>query len=196
MRLLVLLASFVAGFSVMVLELLGGRLLAPWFGASLHVWGSLITVFMLALATGYFLGGRWSLRGATPQRYAAIFLAGALLSIPPVYLAEPLMGIVFARFEDPRYGSLLAALALFFAPAAVLGMASPYGVRLLATSRQTSGAVAGLLYFVSTLGSALGTLATAFYLVVFLDVDWIILGTAGMLGAVAAALGSVRREGR
>src|SRR5204862_3692764 len=69
LRWLVLVAAFVSGFCVMVLELLGGRVLSPWFGASLHIWGSLITVFMLALATGYLLGGRWSLRQPSLARF-------------------------------------------------------------------------------------------------------------------------------
>ena len=49
-----------SGFFVMALELLGGRLLAPYFGSSIYVWGAIITVFMLALSVGYLAGGYWS----------------------------------------------------------------------------------------------------------------------------------------
>ena len=52
------LLAFVGGFVIMSLELLGGRVLAPYFGSSIYVWGSIITVFMLSLALGYLFGGR------------------------------------------------------------------------------------------------------------------------------------------
>ena len=58
---LVLCLAFVSGFIIMAIELLGGRILAPYFGSSIYVWGSIITVFMLSLSIGYLLGGRLSL---------------------------------------------------------------------------------------------------------------------------------------
>lgn len=168
-------SAFVSGFVVMVLEMLGGRIIAPWFGGDIYVWGSIITVFMLALSLGYLIGGRWSLNQASLKRYGSIFLLSGLMMLPVVYLAEPIMAGIFDRVLDPRYGSLIASLALFLLPSLVMGMVSPYSVRLLTRSKETSGASAGLLYFVSTLGSALGTLATSFYLVALLEVNQILL---------------------
>jgi hypothetical protein len=75
---------------------------------------------------------------------------------------------VFLVVEDPRYGSLLASMVLFFVPTAILGMISPYSIRLLVRDEHHSGHIAGQLYFVSTIGSALGTLATSFYFVLWL----------------------------
>ncbi len=190
--LLVNLLAFGGGFSIMSLELLGGRILAPWFGSSIYVWGSIITVFMLALAAGYLIGGTLSLRSPTLGKFGALFVIGALILYPTVLLAEPTMQWVFARIEDPRYGSLAASLALFVAPTVVLGSISPYAVRLLVRSREESGRVAGTLYFVSTLGSALGTLGTSFYFVLWFEVDTIVTTLAAMLlamGLVAAAVG-------
>ena len=51
---------FLTGASVMVIELLGTRLIAPFYGASLYVWASLISVTMIALAIGYYAGGHWA----------------------------------------------------------------------------------------------------------------------------------------
>ena len=65
---LVCVLAFCGGFSIMSLELLGGRILAPWFGSSIYVWGSIITVFMLALSIGYLTGGRLSLRSPSAAR--------------------------------------------------------------------------------------------------------------------------------
>ena len=73
------LLAFSSGFSIMGIELLGGRILAPYFGSSVHVWGSIITVFMLSLSFGYLLGGRLSLYKPSLQRYGSIFCSPASL---------------------------------------------------------------------------------------------------------------------
>lgn len=165
----------------MSLELLGGRVLAPYFGGSIYVWGSIITVFMLSLAVGYLLGGRWSMHAPSLRRFGRIFLVAGVLLVPLVAMAEPAMAWIFERVEDPRYGSLLAATLLFLPPTIILGMISPYSVRLLVTNVATAGKVAGGLYFTSTLGSALGTLFTSFYLVLWLEVDTILYTLCSVL---------------
>lgn len=181
----------------MSFELLGGRILAPWFGSSIYVWGSIITVFMLSLSLGYLLGGRWSLRAPSLAKFGSIFLVAAAILAPAVLLAEPVMAFTFARIEDPRYGSLVASLALFVAPTVVLGAISPYSVRLLVRQREESGKVAGLLYFISTLGSALGTLATSFYFVLWFEIDSIVFGlSAALLTCAAVALAAHRWQRR
>src|SRR5690606_8703038 len=89
--------------------------------------------------------------------------------------------------EDPRYGSLISAVLLYFLPICLMGMVSPYSIRLLVSSEEHSGRMAGLLYFVSTLGSALGTLLTSFYFVLWFEINQIMWGIiAGQLlsGAV------------
>jgi protein-S-isoprenylcysteine O-methyltransferase Ste14 len=84
------------------------------------------------------------------------------------------MEAIFITIEDSRYGSLVASMTLFFIPTVILGMLSPYSVRLLVRESNQSGQVAGKLYFVSTLGSALGTIITSFYLVLWFDINVII----------------------
>lgn len=148
---------------------------APYFGSSVHVWGSIITVFMLALSLGYLFGGRLSLHKPSLKRYGAIFVFAGLCLLPLAYFSTPILELVFDNIEDSRYGSLLASMGLFFIPSVILGMISPYSVRLLVTNEAESGQVAGVLYFISTLGSALGTLATSFYFVLWFNVDTIIL---------------------
>lgn len=175
------LCAFSGGFSIMSVELLGGRVLAPWFGSSVYVWGSIITVFMLALSIGYLIGGRLSLYGPSLTRYGMLFLGGALLVVPMLLFGEDMMEGVFAVLEDPRYGSLLASSLLFFLPTIMLGMISPYSVRLLVERTEHSGQVAGFLYFVSTFGSAAGTLGTSFYFVLWFEVDTILYSVIGLL---------------
>lgn len=184
---LVLGLAFVSGFIIMAIELLGGRILAPYFGSSIYVWGSIITVFMLSLSLGYLAGGRLSLHNPRLTRYGSFFLGAAVLLLPLILWSNVLMEALFLRIEDPRYGSLLVSMLLFFLPTAVMGMIAPYSVRLLVVDSERSGHVAGLLYFISTLGSALGTLATSFYLVLWFEVNQI-LTTMSVVLAIAGVV--------
>jgi hypothetical protein len=179
-----------SGFFVMGVELLSGRILAPSFGSGIYVWGGIITVFMVALSIGYLLGGRYSLREPTLRKLALLLIVAAATTAPVALAADLALDWLFDVFRDPRYGSLASATLLFFIPTAICGMVSPYAVRLLVTEYRVSGQVAGLLYFVSTMGSAAGTLLTSFYLVLWLEVVEILwtmtaisalLGTAGLL---------------
>lgn len=189
MTLTIYLLAFVGGFVIMSLELLGGRVLAPYFGSSIYVWGSIITVFMLSLSLGYLFGGRLSLREPSLKRFGTIFVAAAVFLYPLVYFSEALMVWIFQMIEDPRYGSLLASGVLFIVPTIILGMISPYSVRLLVESAHEAGQVAGKLYFVSTMGSALGTLATSFYFVLWFEINTILtLLTAALLVMAAVAV--------
>lgn len=186
--LLIMLLAFIGGFSIMSIELLAGRMLAPFFGSSIYVWGSIITVFMLSLSIGYLLGGRLSLRAPGLRKFGIIFLAAGATITPLLLAGDMIMEAVFAAVEDPRYGSLLASVALFFIPTVAMGTISPYAVRLLVDTVGHSGQVAGKLYFVSTLGSALGTLLTSFYFVLWFEVKQILisLGLALIACGVAA----------
>jgi len=177
----VLTLAFTSGFIIMSIEMLGGRILAPYFGSSIYVWGSIITVFMVALAIGYLTGGHLSLMQPRLSKYGFFFVAAAITAVPTIAFGDTMMVWVFLRLEDPRYGSLVAATLLFFIPTAILGMIAPYSVRLLVEESHHSGRIAGGLYFVSTLGSALGTLFTSFYLVLWLEINQILISMALIL---------------
>jgi MFS family permease len=190
-RLAIFLIAGWSGFYVMAVELLSGRILAPSFGSGIYVWGGIITVFMLALAVGYLAGGRLSLHRPRLRTLALILLLAALATAPVALFADALLDRLFDVFHDPRYGSLVGATLLFFVPSAICGMVSPYAVRLLTSEYRASGQVAGLLYFVSTLGSAAGTLCTSFYLVLHLEVNvilWALCAVSAVLGAAGIAL--------
>jgi hypothetical protein len=185
------LLAFCSGFCIMGIELLGGRILAPFFGSSVHIWGSIITVFMLSLSFGYLAGGKLSTQNASLKKYGYIFVLAGITILPVALWSTSIMEVIFLNVEDSRYGSLLACGALFFIPTIILGMISPYSVRLLVTDKDKSGQVAGKLYFVSTLGSALGTIITSFYLVLFFEVNGIIIVFSTILiflGAIATLI--------
>ncbi|WP_019029947.1 fused MFS/spermidine synthase [Colwellia piezophila] len=190
-NLFIYLLAFTSGFSIMCIELLAGRILAPFFGSSVHIWGSIITVFMLSLSFGYLLGGKFSTQSASLTRYGAIFIIAGITLLPIAASSTWLMEAIFLAVEDSRYGSLLASTVLFFLPTVILGMLSPYSVRLLVTNSNESGQVAGRLYFVATLGSALGTIITSFYLVLWFDINTIVITVSlvlSLLGVITILL--------
>ena len=179
---LIYLLAFSSGFCIMGIELLGGRILA---------------VFMLSLSFGYLAGGKLSTKAASLNRYGLIFICAGIAILPVAFSSEWLMEAIFLAIEDTRYGSLLASMALFFIPTVILGMISPYSVRLLVTDKNKSGQVAGFLYFVSTLGSALGTIITSFYLVLLFEVNDIIMvfsATLLVLGVSAMLFNRVNQQ--
>jgi hypothetical protein len=175
-----------SGYYVMAFELLGARALSPYFGSGIYVWGAVITIFMLSLSIGYLLGGRLSLRRASTRVLGVLLLAAVALAIPCVVASEQILEFVFNRVEDPRYGALLASIILFFAPITLCGAISPYAVRLIVANVGSTGQTAGRVFFISTLGSTLGTLLTSFYLVLLFEVDQILIGMSVISVLVAA----------
>lgn len=185
-----------SGFFVMSLELLGARALGPYFGTGLHVWGAVIALFMLSLSIGYLAGGHLSQYRPSLRGLAWLMFASVFASLPATFAAQPILHAVYELVDDPRYGALLAALALFFVPVTIAGAVSPYAIRLMVDALGTSGRVAGRVFFVSTIGSTAGTLLTSFHLVLWFDLDRILEGMCAMSALVAACAFVVGREGR
>jgi MFS family permease len=176
----------------MAVELLSGRILAPNFGNSIYVWGGIITIFMLALSIGYLIGGRLSIREPSLKKLALILIVAAASTTPVVLMSDTILDRIFTLIQDPRYGSLISATMLFFLPTMISGIISPYAVRLLVTESNRSGHFAGLLYFVSTFGSAAGTILTSFYLVLYFEINhivWTMIGISSLLSIFSFVIG-------
>ncbi len=155
------LTVFLTGAAVMIIELLGTRLIAPFYGTSLYVWTSMISVTLIALALGYFIGGRWADRTQRIGLSFIIALSGFLtLLIPwlsgPVLLATDPLGL--------RMGAFMSTLVLFSPSLIMLGMVTPFATKLATTSLAGVGTSTGSIYAVSTVGSVIGTLFLGFYL--------------------------------
>ena len=165
---------FISGAVLMSLEIVGSRVLAPNFGSSIFVWGSLISVVMTALSIGYYWGGWLSAREPSYGKLLVLLLIPGILIffLPFIYPAvnDWIAGVDFGNRLNP----LVACSALFLLPGIFLGTISPYAIRLAATQLHTVGSTAGTLYAVSTCGSICGTLLTAFYLIPVLGVSNII----------------------
>lgn len=178
---LVIIMSFFMGFIIMGVELLCGKLMSPYFGASVHVWGSIIFTFMLALSVGYLAGGYWSRTQPSLSRYGCLFGAASICLLPAIAAAPPFMEWVMINIEDPRTGSLVSTMSLFFLPTVFMGMAAPYAIRLLIETTENSGMTSGTLYFVSTLGSAFGTILTSFYFILWLPLNTLLYTACAIL---------------
>lgn len=173
---------FFTGASVMVIELLGTRMIAPFYGASLYVWSSLISVTMIALAIGYFVGGRWADRAKRTGLSLIIALA-ALFT-----LLIPLMTRTVLLATDPlglRTGAFVSALVLFSPSLTLLGMVGPFAIKLSTSQLEGVGNSAGSIYAVSTLGSVIGTLVLGFYLFPMIGSRQILVGLGLLLLALA-----------
>jgi hypothetical protein len=179
----------------MLVELLSGRLIAPSFGSNIYVWGSVIFVFMLGLAIGYLLGGIYSRYNPSVVRLCGILLASALSTVPTLVFGTQYLDFMFNTVTDPRFGSLVTCLGLFLVPTIFAGMISPYAIRIIVKNRESSGHDAGYLYFISTIGSSLGTLLTAFYLVLLFEVNTILMVAIG-ISVILGGLGALTNYGK
>lgn len=178
----------------MIVEILGAKMLAPYVGTSHFVWTAQIAITLMALAAGYYTGGRMVDRSQDLKRlywaivWAAVYLCFAVLVIEPV-------AYWCLRF-NLAMGSLLASGFLFFVPLALLAMAGPFFVRVLSASLTGVGGNMGRLTAISTLGSFVGTGLIGYVLIPLFHNSVTMYGTAGVLVLIAMGyFGRWRRAG-
>jgi len=176
----------ISGASVLAIEILGTRIIGPFYGVSLFLWSALIAVTLAALSAGYALGGKWADRNPSLARYGAILIAaGVWIALVPA-IRGPV--IAAARPLGHRAAMPAASFMLFFPPLAVLGMVSPFALKLRARSLEEVGLSAGDLFAISTLASVAAALLTGFFLIPSIGVTrltaaiGIILVATGALG--------------
>ncbi len=170
---------FIASFCTLVIELVAGRIMAPYVGVSLYTWTSIIGVVLAGISIGAYLGGLLADRYPRQATLGWLLLLsgiGALAIAPLTDLigSSPLQTSLMVRI-------LLLTALIFFLPSCLLGMISPVVVKLTLSNLSTTGNVVGKIYAFSTLGSILGTFLTGFYLI-----SW--MGTRNILFTVAAIL--------
>ena len=177
------LTAVVCGGLVMVIEVLGSRVIGPFFGVSLYVWTSLISVTLISLAGGYAVGGLLADRFRSPTYLFAIVMAAGLLALAIPLLKSPVLAACVPL--GLRGGSLVGTLILFGPALFALGCVTPYILRIAVHELDNLGRAAGGFYALSTLGSVLGTLATGFLLIGHLGVTEIFRLAAVLLIALA-----------
>ncbi|MDR3686870.1 MAG: fused MFS/spermidine synthase [Coriobacteriia bacterium] len=177
---------FVCGAALMALELVAARILAPAMGNSIFVWGSVISIVMIALSLGYWVGGQLADKRDASRVLAPIIAAAGVFTVLAPVIAAAILP--HAAGLGPRLGSLVAAGLIFFVPSLLLATVSPLSVRLAASrGLDRIGRSAGGLYAISTGGSVVGTLATAFWLIPALSLEPLVVATGFVLFACSLA---------
>src|SRR5881409_3001363 len=168
-RALLLTLVFISGMAPLGVEFGASRLLAPYFGTSLYVWGVLIGLVLIYLSAGYVIGGRLADRHPRDEvLYQITAWAGLWIGIIPL-VSYPILLLSQQGFKDLSVGlvagTLLAVVLLFAAPVVLLGCVSPFAIRLLLRNVETGGNTAGRVYALSTAGSILGTFLPVFWFI-------------------------------
>ena len=183
---------FGAGIGALATEITGSRLLAPYFGASTIVWANLIGIVLAALALGYWLGGRLADRRPEAALLGRIVLGAALFIAVIPFAAKPFLDVTVQGLDKASagavVGSFFAVVILCAPPVVLLGMVSPFAVRLAVSSIATAGAVAGRLYALSTAGSLVGTFLPALVLIPEIGTQRTFLVVAAVVGASSCFL--------
>ncbi|MBP6881171.1 MAG: fused MFS/spermidine synthase [Candidatus Pacebacteria bacterium] len=178
-RFLLFSTVFLTGAAVLIFEVTAVRALSPYFGTSIYVISSVLTTILAALSLGYYFGGR--LADKIPDvrvLYLVIGFAGLLMNL--LYLTSIFFFPYANQLFPITYGPLVLSLFFYFTPAFLLGIDSPFVIKLLTKTGDDShnGAVVGSVFFWSTVGSIVGSLASGFWLIPFIGVQQTFVITA------------------
>jgi spermidine synthase len=184
---------FVCGAVVMIFELVGSRVLGPYFGTSIFVWTSLIGIILGSLSFGYYLGGKIADKKSSFESLSLIIFLSAILIGLTVSIKDFWLVFLQNSFTDTRTSSVLASIGLFLPASVFLGMVSPYAVKLKMSSLDTSASTVGNLYAISTAGSIIGTFLSGFYLIPHFGTDKLLIILSIILIVVSSAL-SLKRN--
>lgn len=175
------LTVFISGAVVMIFEILGSRILGPYMGTSIYVWTSLIGVILGSLSIGYWLGGFSADQKPVLMTLAKIIFFAAICVFATVLIKDYILNFLNTAITDMKWSALFAAIILFSPTSILLGMVTPYAVRLKIKAVESSGVTVGNLYAISTVGSIAGTFLAGYVLIPS-------FGTTRMLFALALIL--------
>ena len=169
--------AFFCGMSVMAVELSASRLLAPYFGTSQIIWTVIIGFIMISLSIGNILGGR------AADKYNSMDKLFGLIWIAAIWIAViPLLGkyiialcVLLLMWIMPSNlliaGSILSCMIIFSFPLIILGMASPYLVKMGVKDMKNNGKTTGEIYALSTIGSIIGTFIPTFLTIPYIGTN-------------------------
>jgi spermidine synthase len=161
MRRYIYFTVFISGMTALAAEFAASRLLGNVFGTSNIVWASIIGLILIYLTIGYFIGGRGADKSPYPRTmFAIIAWAAFSLGIVP-FISGPVLRVAASAFDSLQLGilggSFAAVLILLIVPITLMGMVSPFAIRILMEDAQKAGNISGNVYAISTAGSFLGT---------------------------------------
>ncbi len=183
---------FFAGIGSMATEICASRLLAPFYGSSTVVWANIIGLVLAALSLGYWVGGRLADRRPSPVLLGRLVLAGAVLVALVPFVAQPLLELSVDAIDTVSVGAVVgsfaASLALFAPPVVLLGMVTPFAIRLGVADVAAAGSFAGRVFALSTLGSLIGTFLPALVLIPLIGTQRTLIGAATVIAAGAVPM--------
>ncbi|MBA2285022.1 MAG: fused MFS/spermidine synthase [Ktedonobacteraceae bacterium] len=169
MKYFLIVLVFFSGMTSLAIEMCASRLLGAYFGTSLLIWANLIGLILLYLTIGYFVGGRLADRHPSAQLLCALTALAALATAIIPFVAQGILAWSITGMAQVSVSifvsSLLGTILLFAIPVTLLGVVSPFAIRLATKEVDSSGRSSGSLYAVATFGSILGA---------FLPVLWLI----------------------
>ncbi|KKP57535.1 MAG: Spermine synthase [Candidatus Moranbacteria bacterium GW2011_GWF1_34_10] len=183
---------FICGAVVMIFELVGSRILAPYLGTSIFVWTSLIGIILGSLSVGYYWGGKIADKKVTFGGLAGIIFLAAFFIGLTALLKDVLILFLITSLPQIKVTSVLSSIILFSPASILLGMVSPYVAKLKLNSLASAGATVGNLYAVSTAGSIGGTFLAGFYLIPSFGVNKILIALAIIILLISVFLDKKR----
>lgn len=183
--------AFFCGAVVMAFEIVGSRMLGPYVGTSMFAWTSIIGVILLSLSIGYFWGGRIADMRPRADILSLFIFISALFIIITLVVKESVLEILLGSIDNIHIVSVIASLILFAIPSILLGMVSPFAVRIKMKSLEKSGSTVGNLYAISTVGSIVGVFLAGFLLIPTFKITNILMLLAIVLISVSIFLNGV-----
>jgi predicted membrane-bound spermidine synthase len=176
---------FVSSALLLVLEIVAGRLAAPYVGVSLYTWTAIIGVILAGLSLGNWLGGVWADRGARARSAGVVLAVAGLYCILALLMLDPLGAALQRGGFSLLTASFGFATGLFFIPAALIGVVTPLLTTLALALDPRAGHVVGRMHALAAIGSILGTFIAGWLLVQFLGSRMVVL----ICGLLLLALG-------
>jgi MFS family permease len=156
--------AFSAGATVMIFEIIGARILAPYIGTSFVVWTSLIGFVLASLSLGYYIGGKWIDKKTSLTVAGYAFLGAAISILWVIIIKDIFLNWILDHVRGLKASSVIAGLVLFTPSGFFLGMVSPIVSRLLIKNIPHTGSTMGNIFAWGSIGSLLGTFLAGFYL--------------------------------
>lgn len=177
---------FLSSALLMILEIVAGRIIAPYVGVSLYTWSSVIGVVLGGLSLGNWLGGRWADSDAGEREVGITLLASGIASLAILLLLTYLAPLLQGMEINLLGASFLYVLCLFFIPSVLLGVVTPVLTTMAIRLDLRAGHIVGRMNALAALGSILGTFLAGFWLIQYFGTRIIVISVAITLFALAA----------
>ena len=194
------LVLLIEGGALMAVELMGAKLVAPFYGNSLYVWTAVLTITILGLTLGYYTGGRLAKKGASETMLFVVLGISAVLVLALPMTASIAIGLT--KGMDLIAGICVTCILLLLPPMLCFGIVGPMVVSLMSSQLETVGKTAGTVYFTSTFGGIAATFFLGLYFIPVVGLRWCATVTGLALAALSViyiakmAFGTLERVGQ